>query len=81
MLLQKSEITSCMQKALYFWNHSTCAYQNYNYVESIIGDSVITCDKTIKVTKTLPIKTVLIKTVPTVSIPTKSTLKILTKKR
>ena len=47
--------------------------ENGKYLESIIADSLITCDEIIEVTKTVPTKTVLARTVPTKTIPTKTT--------
>ena len=46
--------------------------ENGKYLESIIADSLITCDEIIEVTKTVPTKTVLARTVPTKTIPTKT---------
>ena len=52
----------------YIWNPSTCTCQTVN----IIGDSVITCDGIIEVTKAVPAKTVPTKTGSTETIPTKT---------
>ena len=76
-----------MCEKYYIWNPSTCTSENGKYLESITGDSVITCDEIIEVTKTVPkksvltkcnptktlhMKTVLTKTVTTKTVPTKS---------
>ena len=50
-------------KTDYTWNPVTCSCKNGKYLASIIDNSVLTCDKIIKTTKTVPTKTV----------PTKST--------
>ena len=42
------------------WNHITNPSKNGKYLESIIDDSVITCDQIIEVIKTIPKK----KTIP-----------------
>ena len=39
----------------YIWNPSTCISENGIYLESIINDSVITCDKSIEVVWSEPI--------------------------
>ena len=44
----------------------------YKYLECIIGDSVITCNEIIKVTKTVLTKAVLTKNVLSETIPTKT---------
>ena len=49
----------------YIWNLSACTCENRKYSESIIYDSVITCDKIIKATKTIPTKTISAKAAPT----------------
>ena len=36
---------------IYIWNLSTCTCENGKYLESIIGDSEITCDEIIEATK------------------------------
>ena len=41
---------------MYIWNLSTCTCENGKYLESIIGDSEITCDEIIEATKTIPTK-------------------------
>ena len=46
-----------MWKKDYIWNCSTC-YEDEKYLESINNVSVILCDEIIKVTKTVPIKTI-----------------------
>ena len=46
MLNTKLNTESCMQKR-YVWNPNTCACENNKYLESIIDDSVFTCDKII----------------------------------
>ena len=33
------------------WNPSTCTWENGKYLETNIGDSVITCEEIIEVTK------------------------------
>ena len=40
------------------WNPVTCSCENGKYVGSNIDDLVISCDKIIKTTKTIPTKTV-----------------------
>ena len=47
------------------WNPSTCPCENGKYLESIIDDSVVICDKIKEVTKTVPIKAITKKTFPT----------------
>ena len=42
----------------YIWNPSRCACENGKYLERIIGDSVITCDEIIGMTKAIPTKSV-----------------------
>ena len=39
----------------YNWNPVTCICENGKYLASIIGDSVIVCDETIKETKSVTI--------------------------
>ena len=46
-----SKIKKNMCQRYYIWNPSTCTCENGKYLGSIIGDSVITCDKVIEVTK------------------------------
>ena len=41
---------------IYIWNLSTCTCENGKYLESIIGDSEITCDEIIEATKTIRTK-------------------------
>ena len=53
----------CMQKILYL-EPPTCSFENGKYVESIIYDLVIVCDKIIEVAKTVSTKSVPTKTVP-----------------
>ena len=43
------------------WNPSKCACENWKFLESIIGDSVATCDEIIEMTKSIPTKIVPIK--------------------
>ena len=43
-----------MQKKLF----STCVCKNSKYTESVIVDSMITCDKIIETIKTIPTKSV-----------------------
>ena len=43
------------------WNPSKCACENWKFLESIIGDSVATCDEIIEMTKSVPTKIVPIK--------------------
>ena len=38
------------------WNPATCNCKNGKYARNIIHDSVITCDKIIEETKTIPTK-------------------------
>ena len=38
------------------WNPATCSCKNGKYTRNIIHDSVITCDKIIEETKTIPTK-------------------------
>ena len=57
----------------YTWYPSTCTCGNGKHLESIISDSLTTCDRIIELTKTVPTKTVLAKIVPTRTIPPKST--------
>ena len=45
----------------FIWNSSICTCENCKYLEGIIGDSLIMCDKIIEVTKTIPTKTTLTK--------------------
>ena len=52
---------------------STCTCENGKQLGSIIGDSVITCNEIIEVTKTVPTKILLTKTIPTKLTPTKTT--------
>ena len=61
-----------MCKKDYIWNPRTCTCENGKDLESIIGDSVITCDEIIEVTKNknVPAKTAPTKNVPTKTIPT-----------
>ena len=46
-------------------NPATCTCKNGEHLESIIGDSVTTCEKVIEATKTVPTKTATTKTVLT----------------
>ena len=69
----------------YIWNPTACTCENGKYLGNIIGDSVITCDEIIKVTKTAPIKivptkTTLTKTVSAKTIPIDLTCKTKKKK-
>ena len=43
----------------YIWNPRTCTFENAKYLRSVIGDSVITYDEIIEVTKTILTETVL----------------------
>ena len=43
---------------VYMRNSSTYTCENCKHLESVIGDSVITCDKIIKAAKTFPTKTI-----------------------
>ena len=57
----------------YIWNPVMCSCENDKYVESIIANSVITCDKNIEETKStstkpVPTKTIAAKSTSTVSI-------------
>ena len=38
---------------IYILNHSTCTCENFKYLGSITGDSVIMCDEIIEATKTV----------------------------
>ena len=38
----------------YIWNPHKCIYKNAKYLQRVIGDSVITCDEVIEITKTVP---------------------------
>ena len=38
----------------YIWNPHKCIYKKAKYLQSVIGDSVITCDEIIEITKTVP---------------------------
>ena len=38
------------------WNPATCSCKNGKYTRNIIHDSVITCDKIVEETKTIPTK-------------------------
>ena len=40
------------------WNPATCSCKNGKYARNIIHDSVITCDKIIEETKTIPTKSI-----------------------
>ena len=40
------------------WNNGICTCKNGKYSGSIVSDSVIRCDENIKVTKTIPTRTV-----------------------
>ena len=42
------------QKKDYNWNSVTCSFESGNYLASIIDDSVLTCDKIVKETITVP---------------------------
>ena len=53
-----------MQKD-YIWNLALCTYEKGKYLESIIDDSMISCDETIEATKTFPTKSVSIKSTST----------------
>ena len=33
------------RKKSHIWNPSTCTFENGKYLGSVVGDSVITCDK------------------------------------
>ena len=56
--VQKSQKTLCVQERLYQESPSTCIYENSNYLERIIGDSVIKLDEIIEATKIIPVKTI-----------------------
>ena len=47
-----------MYKNNYILNPSTCTYKNGKHLESSVCHSVITCDESINVTKSFPIKTI-----------------------
>ena len=38
----------------YIWNPATCSCENHKYLATIIGDSVIRCDKILETKKTFP---------------------------
>ena len=53
-------------KKNYIWNPATCSCENGKYLESIIANSVISCDEIMEETKrtlteTVPTKTILLK--------------------
>ena len=60
------------------WNPRTCTCENGKDLESIIGDSVITCDEITEVTKN---KSASAKTAPTKNVPTKTIPTNLNEKR
>ena len=62
----------------YIWNPRTCSCENGKDLESIIGDSVITCDEITEVTKN---KSASAKTAPTKNVPTKTIPTNLNEKR
>ena len=62
----KSKRTLFVRKILYL-EPATCACKNGSCVESIIDNSVITCDEIIKETKTVSTKSTLTKAVLTKS--------------
>ena len=66
--MQESGKTSCMPERLSL--ESTCICEIGKHLESITGDSVITCDEIIQVTKTVPTKTIPIKTIITKTVST-----------
>ena len=53
-------------------NPSTCTSENRKYLESVIGDSVITCDEIIEMTRNIPAKAASTKTVKTKTISKKT---------
>ena len=55
--MQKSQTTLVSGKK-YIWNLSTCICEKRKYLESIICDSVIMCDKIIYTKSTIPTKTI-----------------------
>ena len=63
--MQKPVKAPCVQRNIYIWNPNTCTCENVKYLESIIGDSVITCNEIMKVMKTISTKTTSSKTIPT----------------
>ena len=52
---QKSQKKSDVYEKIYIWNTNGCTYENG---ECLKGDSVITCDEIIKVTKAVRAKTI-----------------------
>ena len=50
----------CTQKS-YIWNPATCSCKNSKYVESIVDNSVITCDEIIEEIKPIPANAILTK--------------------
>ena len=62
--VQKSKRTSYVCKKIYL-ESTTCTYENGKYLERIIGDSGITCDEIIELTKAISMKATSSKTVLT----------------
>ena len=56
----------------YIWNPSTWNNKKGNYLGSIVVDSVIACDEVIKLTKTIPKKTLRSKAIPIKNVPPKT---------
>ena len=46
----------CVKIKKHIWNPATCTCENDKYSGSIIDNSVITCDRIIEATKTVPTK-------------------------
>ena len=63
-----------MWKKGYIWNPATFSCENDKYVESIIGDSVITCAETTEKAKNVPTKITSTKTAPRKSTSIKTVL-------
>ena len=57
-----------MQKR-YFWNPATCNCKNGQYLASIVGNSVITCDEITEEMKAISKTSVPTKIVPTETFP------------
>ena len=48
----------CVCEKVYIWNPARCCCENGKYLQSIMDDSLIACDKSMQKTKTVPTKTV-----------------------
>ena len=47
-------VSECRKHYIYIWNLATCSCENGKYLASIMDNSAITCDESIKESKTLP---------------------------